>query len=62
MYDAHTIRLMVADDHPVVRAGIVTMLDTASDIEIIGVAASAEDAVALAEVERPDVLLMDLRI
>jgi DNA-binding NarL/FixJ family response regulator len=62
MYDAHTIRLVVADDHPVVRAGIVTMLDTASDIEIIGVAASAEDAVALAEVERPDVLLMDLRM
>jgi len=56
------IRIVVADDHPIVRAGIVGLLETASGIEVVGEAADGAEAVALAEAERPDLVLMDLRM
>lgn len=56
------IRVVVADDHPVVRAGIVGLLETAGDIEVVGVAADGLEAVALAASEAPDLVLMDLRM
>jgi DNA-binding NarL/FixJ family response regulator len=56
------IRVLVVDDHPVVRAGIVGLLDTEPDFDVVGEAASGEDAVALAVEVRPDVVLMDLRM
>ncbi|MYT71716.1 MULTISPECIES: response regulator transcription factor [unclassified Streptomyces] len=55
------IRLLLADDHPVVRAGLRAVLDAEPDFEIVAEAASAEGAVALAASERVDVVLMDLQ-
>lgn len=57
-----TIRIAVADDHPVVRDGLVAMLETQPDFEIVGSAASGADAVALVESSDPDVLLLDLEM
>ncbi len=57
-----SIRALVADDHPVVRAGLVALLDAAADIDVVGTAASGEAAVELAAELTPDVVLMDLRM
>jgi DNA-binding NarL/FixJ family response regulator len=57
-----SIRALVVDDHPVVRAGLVALLDAAPDIQVVGTASSGEDAVALAAKLLPDVVLMDLRM
>lgn len=56
------IRVLLADDHPVVREGLRGMLSAESDIEIAGEAASGADAAALYASLRPDVVLMDLRM
>jgi DNA-binding NarL/FixJ family response regulator len=56
------IRVMLVDDHPVVREGLRGMLDAEPDLTVIGEAGSGEEAVALALAERPDVILMDLRM
>src|SRR6185295_9929077 len=57
---AGTIRIAVADDHPVVRDGLVAMLETQPDFEIVGSAGSGTEAVALVASRDPDVLLLDL--
>lgn len=56
------IRVMLADDHPVVRAGLRGMLSAQPDIEVTGEAGSGPEAVALARKEAFDVILMDLRM
>lgn len=56
------IRVVVADDHPIVRAGIVALLQDADDVAVVGQASDGETAVAIALAERPDVVLMDLRM
>ncbi|MDR5701251.1 response regulator transcription factor [Agromyces aerolatus] len=56
------VRVVVADDHPIVRAGIVGLLETADGIEVVGEAADGAEAVAVAEATRPDLVLMDLRM
>jgi DNA-binding NarL/FixJ family response regulator len=56
------IRVLVADDHPIVRSGIVGLLGVAEDIEVVGEVGDGADAVLLAERLRPDVVLMDLRM
>jgi len=56
------IRVVVADDHPVVRAGLIALLDDVDDIEVVGQAANGEQAVAQARRAQPDVVLMDLRM
>src|SRR5262245_30796723 len=56
------VRLIIADDHPVVRGGLLGMLAAAPDFEVVGEAATGAEAVALAERHRPDVVLMDLRM
>lgn len=54
------IRVVVADDHGVVRAGLEQLLATAADIEVVGVAADGAEAVALVAAQAPDLVLMDL--
>jgi DNA-binding NarL/FixJ family response regulator len=56
------IRVLVADDHPIVRSGIVGLLDAADDIEVVGEARDGEEAVEAALRFSPDVVLMDLRM
>ena len=56
------LRVIVADDHPVVREGLRAMLDAEPDLEVVGEAASGAEAVALTARLRPDVVLMDLRM
>lgn len=56
------IRVLVVDDHPVVRAGIAALLESASDMQIVGTAASGEDALAQVPTADPDVVVMDLRM
>ncbi|WP_308258398.1 response regulator transcription factor [Saccharothrix obliqua] len=55
------VRLLLADDHPVVRAGLRAVLETEPDLEVVAEAATAEQAVALAAELDVDVVLMDLR-
>ncbi|WP_396446987.1 response regulator [Actinomadura sp.] len=56
------LRVMIVDDHPVVREGLRGMLAAEPDIEVAGEAASGDEAVALVPRVRPDVILMDLRM
>ncbi|MET7755284.1 response regulator transcription factor [Streptomyces sp. NPDC005389] len=56
-----TIRLLLADDHPVVRAGLRAVLDTEPDFAVVAEAATAERAVELAAAGGADVVLMDLQ-
>src|SRR5678810_1135259 len=63
MGDAMTgdmIRVVLADDHAVVRAGLKAVLGGAKDIEVIGEAKNGREAVAMAERFNPDVIVMDL--
>lgn len=57
-----TIRIMVADDHPIVRSGLVLMIDYTPSMEIVAEANNGLEAVALFRQYRPDVTLMDLRM
>ncbi|MCU0625210.1 MAG: response regulator transcription factor [Gemmatimonadaceae bacterium] len=54
------IRVVLADDHAVVRAGLKAVLGTARDIEVVGEARDGSEAVALAERLKPEVVVMDL--
>ncbi len=56
------IRVVVADDHPIVRAGLVGLLDAADGIDVVGAASDGVEVVDLVEKERPDVVLMDMRM
>ncbi len=56
------VRVLIVDDHPVVREGLRAMLDEVPGLEIVGEAADGEEAVAQAARTRPDVALMDLRM
>jgi DNA-binding NarL/FixJ family response regulator len=56
------IRLLLVDDHPVVRVGLRGMLEAADDLEVVGEAGSGDEALVLATSLRPDVVLMDLRM
>lgn len=57
-----TVRLLLCDDHVVVRAGLRALLDSAPDIEVVGEAGNGEEAVTLAAALTPDVVLMDLQL
>lgn len=57
-----TVRLLICDDHVVVRAGLRALLDSAPDIEVIGEAGSGAEVVTVAGALHPDVVLMDLQL
>lgn len=54
------IRILVADDHAIVRMGLVALLATEQDIEIVGEAEDGQEAVNLAKSAKPDVVIMDI--
>ncbi len=56
------IRVLIADDHAIFRRGLCALLSAVSDIEIIGEAATGDEAIAQASVLEPDVILMDLQM
>lgn len=56
------LRLLLADDHPIVRDGLSAIAESQPDMEVVGEAADGEEAVELAEKLRPDIVLMDLRM
>jgi PAS domain S-box-containing protein len=56
----HPLRVMLVDDHKVMREGVATMLDEQPDIEVVGQAGNGRDAVSLAKRLMPDVIVMDV--
>lgn len=56
------IRILVADDHPVVRDGLIAMLRTQPDFEVVGQAGTGAEALALVASAQPDVLMLDLQM
>ena len=56
------IRILVADDHPVVRDGLVAILSTQPDFEVVGEAGTGQEVIAKVTALRPDVLLLDLEM
>lgn len=55
------IRLVIADDHPIVRAGLIALFSLEPDLEVVAEASTPDEAVTCAERENPDVVLMDLQ-
>jgi DNA-binding NarL/FixJ family response regulator len=62
MEDGASIRILVADDHPVVRGGLVALLRTIDGLDVVGEAADGDSAVREAHLTRPDIVLMDVRM
>lgn len=57
-----SIRVLIVDDHPVVRAGLASMLGTQAELEVIGAASSGEEALTMVQRHQPDIMLLDLRM
>jgi len=62
MSSGKCIRILIADDHPIVREGLVTILGLENDLEVVGRARDGEEACALYDRLSPDILLLDLRM
>lgn len=56
------IRIMIVDDHPLMRVGVAAIINARSDMEVVAQAGTAEEAVSLHKEHEPDVTLMDLRL
>jgi len=57
-----TIQILIADDHPVVRSGLMALLNSQPDFEVVAAAENGETAVSLSLAHTPDVILMDLQM
>lgn len=57
-----TVRVLIADDHPLVRSGLGALLAATEDLQVVGAAANGEEAIALFNSLRPDVVVMDVRM
>jgi two-component system response regulator DevR len=57
-----TYRVMLVDDHELVRTGLRTLLEECDDLELVGEAATAAEAVLVASAEQPDVIVLDVRL
>lgn len=55
-----TLRILVADDHPIYRDGVVTSLEETGEFRVVATASSAQEAIRLAEQKHPDIALLDL--
>jgi two-component system, NarL family, response regulator len=62
IFEPRVIRVLIADDHPVVCLGLAAIVDLQSDMTVVGQAKTGTEAVALARQHSPDVILMDLRM
>jgi len=62
MSNKRNIRILVADDHFVVRMGLIALVNTEDDLEVIGQASDGKQAVEMFEKLKPDLVLMDLRM
>ncbi|HEV3286022.1 MAG TPA: response regulator transcription factor, partial [Steroidobacteraceae bacterium] len=56
------IRVVLADDHPVVRDGLAAIVNQQADMEVVAEAGDGDEAIALYEQHRPDVMVLDLRM
>ena len=57
-----SLRILIADDHPLFRKGLRTLLEGEPDFEVVGEATTGDEAIALADSYQPDVILMDLHV
>ena len=57
-----TVRILIADDHPLFRKGLRTLLVSEPDFEVIGEATTGDEAIAMADASHPDVILLDLKM
>src|SRR5678815_3241734 len=57
-----SLRVLIADDHPLFRHGIAALLQASSEFEVVGEATTGEEALTLAEQLQPDVILMDIQM
>ncbi len=62
MSDSEPVRVLIADDHPVFRDGLASLLGTQPDVTVVATAADGAEAVALSAEHRPDVVVMDLQM
>ena len=59
---SESIRILVVDDHNIVRQGLVALLNTVPDLQVVAEASDGEEAIAAHRTHKPDVTLMDLRL
>ena len=60
--EGDTINIIIADDHAIIRSGLATLLETESDLRVVGQASDGAEAVALAAELKPDVAILDLQM
>lgn len=62
MNDTHRIRVLVVDDNPVVRSGLIALLESGGDIDVVGEAGDGGRAIELAQSLKPDLVMLDVRM